>query len=70
VLIVVAILIATPIAWFAANQWLQDFTYRVNLQWWVFVIAGIATIVIALMTIGFQAIKTALSNPVKSLRTE
>jgi putative ABC transport system permease protein len=69
-LIIVAILIATPIAWFAANKWLEDFTYRITLQWWVFVIAGAATILIALITISFQAIKAAFANPVTSLRTE
>lgn len=69
-LIIVAILIAIPIAWFAANKWLQDFNYRIDLRWWVFVAAGLLTVFIALMTISFQAIRAALSKPVKSLRTE
>jgi putative ABC transport system permease protein len=69
-LIALAILIATPLAWFAANKWLQDFTYRIDLEWWVFIIAGIATIMIALITVSLQAIKAALANPVKNLRTE
>jgi putative ABC transport system permease protein len=69
-LVGIAILVAIPIAWFAANKWLQDFTYRIQLEWWVFVIAGLATVVIALITISFQAIKAAFTNPVNSLRTE
>jgi putative ABC transport system permease protein len=68
--VLVAAFIASPIAWWAMNKWLQDFAYRINISLWVFVIAGIAAIVIALITVSFQAIKAALSNPVKSLRTE
>jgi putative ABC transport system permease protein len=68
--VVVAALIASPIAWWAMNKWLEDFAYRINISLWVFVIAGIAAIIIALITVSFQAIKAALSNPVKSLRTE
>jgi putative ABC transport system permease protein len=52
------------------NTWLKDFAFRINISWWVFAIAGLIAILIALMTISFQAIKAALSNPVKSLRTE
>ncbi|MBS4066455.1 MAG: ABC transporter permease [Chitinophagaceae bacterium] len=69
-LVVIAILIAFPVAWFAMNKWLQDFTYRIHLAWWMFVAAGGAALLIALLTISFQAIKAALANPVKSLRTE
>ena len=69
-LVIIAIVIATPVAWFAMNKWLQGFAYRVNISWWVFVIAGILATVIALLTISLQAIKAALANPVKSLRTE
>ena len=69
-LILLAILIATPLAWFAANKWLQDFTYRVNVKWWVFATAGIATVFIALVTVSLQAIRAALTNPVKNLRTD
>lgn len=69
-LIVVAILIAIPLAWIAGSKWLQDFTYRISLEWWVFVLAGVATVLIALLTISFQAIRAAIANPVKSLRTE
>jgi len=52
------------------NKWLEDFAYRINIQWWVFIVAGIAALFIALATVSFQAIKAALANPVKSLRTE
>jgi putative ABC transport system permease protein len=69
-LVVIAIMIATPVAWYLMNKWLQDFAYRINIQWWVFIIAGALANLIALMTISFQAIKAAVSNPVKSLRTE
>jgi len=69
-LVVVAIVIATPIAWYLMNAWLQDFAYKINLGWSVFVIAGLIAIAIALFTISFQSIKAAVANPVKSLRTE
>ncbi|SEM57158.1 duplicated orphan permease [Mucilaginibacter gossypiicola] len=69
-LVVVSCLIAFPVAWYAINNWLQSYQYRVTVQWWVFAAAGIAAIFIALATVSFQAIKAALSNPVKSLRSE
>ncbi len=69
-LIVIASMVAFPIAWWAMNNWLEDFPYRVNISWWVFGIAIIAALMIALLTVSFQAIKAALANPVKSLRTE
>ncbi|MDQ3278437.1 MAG: ABC transporter permease, partial [Bacteroidota bacterium] len=69
-LVFVALLIATPVAFFASSKWLESFSYKISLQWWVFLVAGLATLVIAFATISLQAIKTALSNPVKSLRTE
>jgi ABC-type antimicrobial peptide transport system permease subunit len=69
-LIVVAILIAVPIGWWLAYQWLQDFSYRTTISWWLFAAAGILAIVIALITVSSQAIRAALSNPVNSLRTE
>jgi putative ABC transport system permease protein len=68
--VVIASLIAFPIAWWAMSKWLEDFPYRVNISWWVFALAAIAALVIALLTVSFQAIKAAVSNPVKSLRTE
>ena len=70
VLVMIASLLAFPIAWWAMNSWLKDFPYRVNISWWVFGIAIIAALAIALVTVSFQAIKAALANPVKSLRTE
>jgi putative ABC transport system permease protein len=70
VLVMIASLIAFPIAWWAMNNWLKDFPYRVSISWWVFGIAIIAALAIALLTVSFQAIKAALANPVKSLRTE
>ena len=69
-LIVVAIIIASPVAWYFSNQWLQDFAYKINISWTVFVIAGLLAVLIALITVSFQAIKAAIANPVKSLRTE
>jgi putative ABC transport system permease protein len=69
-LVLIASLLAFPLAWWAMNNWLQDFPYRVNISWWVFVATGVASLLIALLTVSFQAIKAALSNPVKNLRTE
>jgi ABC-type antimicrobial peptide transport system permease subunit len=69
-LVVVAIIIASPVAWYFSNRWLQDFAYRTNLRWWVFVLAAFTALLIALATISFQSIKAAIANPVKSLRTE
>ena len=69
-LIIIAFVIATPIGWYFMNQWLQDFAYRINIGWWIFLLAGLILILIALITVSFQAIKAAIANPVKSLRTE
>jgi putative ABC transport system permease protein len=69
-LVMVAILIASPIAWWAMHQWLLDFAYRVTISWWMFALAGLGAILIALITVSFQSIKAALANPVKSLRSE
>lgn len=69
-LVIIAFIIASPIVWYAMNQWLQNFAYRISIQWWMFVLAGILTILMALITVSFQAIKAAIANPVKSLRTE
>ena len=69
-LIVIASLISFPITWYAMNKWLQDFAYRINIQWWVFVLAGCIALLVAAITISFQSIKAALANPVKSLRSE
>ncbi len=69
-LIVLSIIIASPIAYFAMQKWLQDFAYRINISAWVFLLSGVLAIFIALLTISFQAVKAALANPVKSLRSE
>jgi ABC-type antimicrobial peptide transport system permease subunit len=69
-LVIVAILIASPIAWWVMNKWLLDFAYRANINVWIFILAGIMILLIAILTISFQAIKAATTNPVKSLRTE
>jgi len=70
VLILAAFVIATPLAWYFMSKWLRDFAYRININWWIFLVTGILAIIIALLTVGFQAIKAAIANPVKSLRTE
>ena len=70
VLIIIASLIAFPVAWWAMNKWLQNFSYRVNISWWIFILAGLIAAVIAMLTISYQAIKAAGANPVRSLRTE
>jgi putative ABC transport system permease protein len=69
-LVFIALVLAVPIAWYAMNKWLEDFVYRINIQWWVFLVAAFIAILIALLTISSQAIKAAIANPVKSLRTE
>lgn len=69
-LVLVSILVAAPLAWVAMNQWLSDFAYRIDIHWWMIVLAAMLVVLIAVLTVSFQAIKTALKNPVKSLRTE
>jgi putative ABC transport system permease protein len=69
-LVALSSIIAFPIAWLAMHNWLQDYQYRTTIQWWVFAVAGIAALAIALITVSFQAIRAAMANPVKSLRTE
>jgi len=69
-LICISIVISTPFAWYFMQKWLQDFAYRINIEWWVFAIAGVAALSIAFITISFQSIKAAVANPVKSLRSE
>ena len=68
--IFLANLIACPITYFVMNNWLQHFAYRIEVSWWMFVVAGLATLCIALVTVGSQSIKAALVNPVKSLKSE
>jgi len=70
VLVVLSLVIVTPIAWYAMAKWLQDYAYRIHIQWWVFALAGVSALIIAFVTISFQAVKAAMANPVKSLRSE
>ncbi|HVU53499.1 MAG TPA: ABC transporter permease [Puia sp.] len=70
ILVLIAFLVASPLAWWAMHAWLQNFAYHVDVQWWVFLLAGVAALSIALLTVSFQAVKVAVANPVKSLRTE
>jgi ABC-type antimicrobial peptide transport system permease subunit len=69
-LVLVAFLIASPLAWFFMNKWLQGYEYRIQIEWWVFLLAGVASALIAVATVSYQSIKAALANPVRSLRTE
>ena len=69
-LVVIAIIIASPVAWYAMNNWLQDFAYKVDIEWWIFVFAGLISILIAFITVSFQSIRAAQANPVDSLRSE
>jgi putative ABC transport system permease protein len=69
-LVLISIVIASPIAWWALNKWLQDFAYKISIDGWVFVLAGLLAVSIALLTVSYQSIKAALMNPVKSLRSE
>jgi putative ABC transport system permease protein len=69
-LVLIAIVMATPIAWYAMNQWLHEFAYKTDLSWWIFAGAGLLAIVIALVTVSAQSLKAALVNPVKALRSE
>src|SRR6266542_4394711 len=70
ILISIAFLIAVPVGYYFINEWLQDFAYRINIGWWMFALAGVLIMTLALVTMSFQAIKAAMANPVKSLRTE
>ena len=69
-LVLISFLIATPVAWCCMHKWLQDFVYRINMPLWVFIVTGFSTVFIAFVTVGFQSIKAALMNPVKSLKSE
>jgi putative ABC transport system permease protein len=70
VLVAIAIVVASPLAWWVMSKWLEEFAYRTTISWWIFALAGTVALLIALLTVSFQAIKTALANPVKSLRAE
>lgn len=69
-LVLIAVVIASPVAWWAMNKWLEDFAYRIDIQWWMFTAAGLVAAVIALLTVSWQAIRAAVANPVESLRDE
>ena len=69
-MVCIAFFIAVPVSWFIMNNWLRDFAYRITISWWIFLVAGVMALLIALLTVSFQAIKAAVANPVKSLRTE
>jgi len=69
-LIVIAIIIGSPVAWYCMNLWLQGFAYRTKIDWWMFAVAGLLAVFVAIVTVSFQAIKAAIANPIKSLRTE
>jgi len=69
-LVLIAIVIASPLAWYVMNSWLQDFAYKIDIEWWMFALSGFVAVAIALLTVSFQSIKAALMDPVKSLRNE
>jgi putative ABC transport system permease protein len=69
-LLFIAFVLASPVAWYVMDRWLQDFSYRTSITWWIFVVAGIIAILVALLTVSYQAVKAAVANPVDSLRTE
>ena len=70
ILVVLSICIASPIAWYLMNLWLKDFAYRIQIEWWIFVLAGGIAVMVAFLTVSFQSVRSALANPVKSLRSE
>ena len=70
ILVVLSICIASPIAWYLMNQWLKDFAYRIEIQWWIFALAGLIAVAVAFLTVSVQSVRSALANPVKSLRSE
>src|SRR5678809_1732242 len=70
ILVLISIVIAAPLAWLGIHKWLQDFAYRIHIGWAAFITAAVSAILIAMITVSFQAIKAAIANPAKSLRTE
>jgi putative ABC transport system permease protein len=68
--VAISFLIAAPLAWWIMNKWLQDFVYRVSFSWWIFLAAGLAALLIALVTVSSQAVRAAMANPIRSLRME
>jgi ABC-type antimicrobial peptide transport system permease subunit len=69
-LVIISCVIAIPLAWYYLHDWLHQYEYRTTISFWIFIVSGIGALVITLLTVSFQAIKAALANPVKSLRTE
>ena len=69
-LVFIAFVLATPVAWYIMNQWLQDFAYRIDIEWSIFLLAGVGAVAIAFLTVSFQSVKAALANPVNSLKAE
>jgi putative ABC transport system permease protein len=69
-LVLVGIVIASPLAWYTMNEWLKEYAYKIDIEWWVFALAGLLAVGIAFLTVSFQSIKAALRNPVRSLRSE
>ena len=69
-LVVLALLVAIPLCWFFMHRWLADYQYRIDISWWIFIVSGAAAVVIAVLSVSFQAIRAALSNPAKTLKTE
>jgi len=69
-MVLIALVISSPIAWYFMHHWLQDYNYRTSMSWWIFALAGLSAVVIALLTVSFHAIRAALANPVKALRSE
>ena len=70
ILIAISCVLATPIAWTIMDRWLEKYTYHTQISWWIFAVAGLGTLMLTLLTVSYQAIRTALLNPVKSLRAE
>jgi len=70
ILVLISIAISTPIAWWAMEKWLSNYAYRTDIPWWLFVVVGCMSLFIALATVGFQAIKAAMENPVKAIKSE
>jgi putative ABC transport system permease protein len=68
--VMISIIIACPVAWYVMNKWLQNFSYRINISWWVFTLAGVLALLIAFLTVSFQSYKAASKNPVEALRYE
>jgi putative ABC transport system permease protein len=69
-LVTIAMIIAIPLAWLAADKWLEKYPYRIQVSWWIFAAGGLLVIIVAMLTVSFQAIKAAVANPVESLRSE